>query len=61
LSQAGRVILSLKIATVPQGQIRPQRSARGGLPAKAKRVHDFLQANVGRKLSVADLARLCEL
>jgi AraC family transcriptional regulator len=36
--------------------------AQGGLPAhKAKRVLDFLQENLSRKVSIADLAALCEL
>ncbi|MXQ14476.1 helix-turn-helix domain-containing protein [Microvirga makkahensis] len=36
--------------------------AEGGLPAqKAKRVRDYLQQNFSRKVSVADLAVLCEL
>jgi AraC family transcriptional regulator len=44
------------------GRGRPQRPARGGLSAvKARRVRDFLQANFWRKLSVADLASLCDL
>jgi AraC family transcriptional regulator len=44
------------------GRCRPQRSARGGLPtAKARRVREFLQANLWRKLAVAELAALCDL
>jgi AraC family transcriptional regulator len=36
--------------------------AEGGLPAhKARRVRDYLQENLSRKVSVADLAALCEL
>jgi len=36
--------------------------AEGGLPArKAKRVRDYLQETFSRKVSVADLAALCEL
>ncbi|MCB5176783.1 AraC family transcriptional regulator [Microvirga lenta] len=36
--------------------------ARGGLPAhKARRVRDYLQENLSRKVSVADLAALCGL
>jgi AraC family transcriptional regulator len=36
--------------------------AEGGLPAhKTRRVRDYLQENFSRKVSVADLAALCEL
>jgi AraC family transcriptional regulator len=35
---------------------------RGGLPQyKARRVRDYLNANLGRKLSVAELAAICDL
>lgn len=44
------------------GDGRSHRPTRGGLPEhKARRVRDFLQANFWRKLSVADLAGLCDL
>ncbi len=41
---------------------RPLPPARGGLPAaSARRVREFLHTNFARKISVADLAAVCEL
>jgi AraC family transcriptional regulator len=44
------------------GSGRAPGRVEGGLPAhKARRVRDFLQENFSRKVSVADVAALCEL
>jgi AraC family transcriptional regulator len=44
------------------GGSRPRRSAQGGLPMhKARQVQEFLHANLARKISVADLAAVCDL